>query len=174
MLSALLLVAAIAATDDLAPLSDEFNDASTLAQWKRVYAVEGWGANQLELQDINTTRAGHMVMMPFTSTWYNDYRGELTFKEVQGDFVVTTDVTVSRRGGGGAPRSQYSLGGIMLRAPRAITPATWHPGGENYLFLSIGAGDHVGTFQYEVKSTTSSNSQLVLSPAAGGHAQIQW
>ena len=160
--------------DDLVALSDDFGDAATLSQWKRVYAVEGWGANQLELLDINATTPGAMTMMPFTSTWYNDYRGELTFKEVQGDFVVTTDVTVSRRGGGGAPRSQYSLGGIMLRAPRSITPATWRPGGEYYLFLSLGAGDHVATFQFEVKSTVASNSQLLLSPAAGGHAQIQW
>src|SRR5436853_188777 len=36
------------AADDLTPLSDEFNDSSTLFQWKRVYVVEGWGANQLE------------------------------------------------------------------------------------------------------------------------------
>src|SRR5438477_10559036 len=62
------------AADDLMPLSDEFNDSSTLLQWKRVYVVEGWGANQLEVQDINTTRAGRMVMIPFTSTWFNDYR----------------------------------------------------------------------------------------------------
>src|SRR5207244_6689893 len=100
---------AIASADDLAPLSDEFNDASTLANWKRVYAVEGWGANQLEAQDINTTRPGKMLMMPFTSTWYNDYRGELTFKEVQGDFVVTTDVEATARAGGVAPHSIYSL-----------------------------------------------------------------
>ena len=79
---------ALLAADDLAPLSDEFNDASTLPQWKRVYVVEGWPANQLEVQDINTTRPGRMVMIPFTSTWFNDYRGELTFKEVDGDFVV--------------------------------------------------------------------------------------
>jgi len=172
--TALAIAVPVRAGDDLVALSDDFGDAATLSQWKRVYAVEGWGANQLELQDINATQPGAMVMMPYTSTWYNDYRGELTFKDVQGDFVVTTDVTVTRRGGGGAPRSQYSLGGIMLRAPRNITPATWRPGGEYYLFLSLGAGDHVATFQYEVKSTIASNSQLILSPAAGGHAQIQW
>ena len=56
LLLALLPLAAFAA-DDLTPLSDEFNDPSTLSQWKRVYVVEGWGANQLEVQDINTTRA---------------------------------------------------------------------------------------------------------------------
>lgn len=174
MLALLLLLAVqAAAADDLAPLSDEFSDASTLANWKRVYAVEGWGANQLELQDINTTRPGKMLMMPFTSTWYNDYRGELTFKEVQGDFVVTTDVEATQRGGGGAPRSIYSLAGIMIRAPRSITPATWLPGGENYVFLSLGAGNPSGQFQFEVKTTINSNSQLILAPAPSSHAIIQ-
>ena len=165
---------AASAADDLAPLSDEFNDASTLAQWKRIYAVEGWGANQLELQDINTTRPGRMVMMPFTSTWYNDYRGELTFKEVQGDFVVTTDVEASQRGGTGPPRSSYSLAGIMVRVPRAITsPAMWHAGGENYIFLSLGMADRPGNFQFEVKTTLNSNSVLDKTIATGGHAVIQ-
>jgi hypothetical protein len=164
------------AADDLTPLSDEFNDATTLSQWKRVYVVEGWGANQLEVLDINTTRAGHMVMIPFTSTWYNDYRGELTFKEVTGDFVVTTDVEAGRRNGSGPPRSQFSLGGIMLRAPRQITPATWQPGGENYFFLSLGAASAAGTFQFEVKITRSSNSVLDIKDASatGGHAIIQF
>jgi hypothetical protein len=173
ILLALLPFAAFA-SDDLTPLSDEFNDASTLSQWKRVYIVEGWGANQLEVQDINTTRAGHMVMIPFTSTWYNDYRGELTFKEVTGDFVVTADIEASRRNGTGAPTSQFSLAGIMVRTPRQITPATWLPGGENYLFLSIGSANQPGTFQFEVKSTVSSDSQLIIAPAGTGHAIIQY
>ncbi|HEX9501371.1 MAG TPA: hypothetical protein VGA10_06940, partial [Thermoanaerobaculia bacterium] len=162
------------AADDLTPLSDEFNDASTLSQWKRVYVVEGWPANQLEVQDINTTRPGHMVMIPFTSTWYNDYRGELTFKEVTGDFVVTTDVEATQRNGTGAPRSRFSLGGIMIRNPRQITPATWQPGGENYLFLSLGSADQPGMFQFEVKSTVNSNSVLIPTLAGTGHAIIQY
>ncbi len=172
-LIALIPLAALAA-DDLTPLTDEFNDASTLSQWRRVYAVEGWPANQLEVQDINTTRPGHMLMIPFTSTWFNDYRGELTFKEVTGNFVVTTDVEASQRNGSGAPRSRYSLGGIMIRAPRQITPATWQPGGENYLFLSIGSADQPGTFQFEVKSTVNSHSVLIPTFAGTGHAIIQY
>ncbi len=149
--------------DDLTPLSDEFNDASTILQFQRVYQVEMWGANQLELFDINTTRPGMMVMMPFTSTWYNDYRGELAFKLVQGDFVVTTDVQVSQRNGTGAPRSQFSLAGIMVRTPRQVTPQTWTPGGENYIFLSLGAANQPGTFQFEVKTTVNSVSTLEIS-----------
>jgi hypothetical protein len=171
-LLALLPFAAIAA-DDLKPLSDEFYAASTLARWQRVYAVEGWGTNQLELQDINTTRTGFMVKMPFTSIWYQDYRGELTFKEVQGDFVVTTAVDASSRAGSGPPRSSFSLGGIVVPAPRTITPATWQPGGENYIFLSIGSASNPGTFQFEVKTTTNSNPVLEFQNASSGHAIIQ-
>ncbi len=159
--------------DDLAGLSDEFNDASTLAQWQRVYAVEGWPANQLEQQDINGTIPGKMRMMPFTSTWYNDYRGELTFKLVQGDFVVTTDVTATQRNGTGAPSSLYSLAGIMVRTPRQITPSTWQPGGENYVFLSLGAANTARAFQYEVKTTVNGISTIVVVPAPGNHAVIQ-
>jgi len=68
---------------------------------------------------------------------------------------VTTRVQASNRAGTGAPNRQYSLAGIMVRAPRAITPATWTPGGEKYSFLSIGSANNPGTFQYEVKSTSN-------------------
>src|SRR5438477_8249544 len=117
LLLALMPLAASGA-DDLTALSDEFNDSATLAAWQRVEIVEGWNADQLEKLDVNTTRPGRLFMMPYSSTWYNDYRGELTFKTVTGDFVVTTDVEVSSRAGSGAPRSLYSLAGIMVRAPR--------------------------------------------------------
>lgn len=174
--AALLLLALASpavAADDLTPLSDEFNDASTLSQWQRVYAVEGWNADQLEKQDINSTRAGRMFMMPFTSTWYNDYRGELTFKNVTGDFIATADVEVTSRSGSGAPRSNYSLAGIMIRAPRNITPQTWRPGGENYVFLSLGAANAPGTFQFEVKTTVNSVSTLPIISAPGNRAVIR-
>jgi hypothetical protein len=168
-----LLATSAAASDDLTPMSDDFSDASTLSQWKQVYIVEGWSANQLELQDINTTRAGRMVMMPFTSTWYNDYRGVLTFKEVTGDFVVTADVESTRRNGVGAPTSNYSLAGLMVRAPRQITQQTWRPGGENYVFLALGAASNPGVFQFEVKTTTSSVSTLFVNDIGVGHGIIQ-
>ena len=172
LLLALMPLAARAA-DDLSALSDEFNDAATLAHWQRVEIVEGWNADQLEKLDINTTRAGRLFMMPYTSTWYDDYRGELTFKTVTGDFVVTTDVEVSSRAGTGAPRSSYSLAGIMIRAPRTVTPQTWHPGGENYVFLSLGAANTPGTFQNEVKTTVNSVSTLPITDAPGNRMQIQ-
>jgi hypothetical protein len=72
------------------------------------------------------------------------------------------------------PGSLYSLGGIMLRTPRAITPQTWTPGGENYVFLSLGYGQDSSVHpQFEVKTTIAGDSILSLSPAEGLEATLQ-
>ncbi|MBS1701234.1 MAG: hypothetical protein JST12_06205 [Armatimonadetes bacterium] len=158
---------------DLGSLSDEFDNPSTLSNWQRVEKVEGWNNNQLQTFDIGGTQNGWMTMMPYTSTWYRDYRGILVFKPVDGDFVVTTKLHVTGRSGNGAPRSQFSLAGIMVRAPRNISPSTWRPGGENYVFLSLGAADQAGRYQFEVKTTVNSDSQLVTEPTTSGDAVIR-
>ena len=105
----------------IAKLSDEFDSEATATQWQRVEQVEGWNNNQLELFDINKVYKGYCAMMPFTSSWYQDYRGVLVFKPVKGDFAVTTSVRVTGRDGKSAPRSQFSLAGLMIRA---AVPAT--------------------------------------------------
>lgn len=159
--------------DDLHSLSDEFDDAATLKQWSRIYQTEKTNADQLEKYDIAKTRPGWMVMMPYTSTWYRDYRGVLVYKLVKGDFVVTSNIRVARRGGDGAPRSNYSLAGLMIRSPRDVTPQTWQPGGENYIFLSLGSANQAGTFQFEVKTTLNSRSTLTVNDAGTPTALIQ-
>jgi len=169
-----LIIPSAPALDDLTSLSDEFDAAPSIGQWKSVWQTEGWGANQLLTRDINTSQPGRFVLTPYASTWYRDWRGVLEYKEVTGDFVVTTDVEPRRRSGPGAPQSLYSLAGIMVRAPRpnVTSPATWTPGGENYVFLSLGTGDSPGTFQFEVKTTRNSDSILNLSPGVA-RARIQ-
>lgn len=161
------------APDDLNSLSDEFDSPNTLRSWRHVDQEEGWNANQLERLEIGKPQSGWMTMMPHTSTWYKDYRGVLVFKPVNGDFVVTTRLRVNSRKGEGPPHSQYSLAGIMIRTPRKITPQSWQPGGENYVFLSLGAADKPGQYQFEVKTTTNSDSQLILSPSDSGEAMIR-
>lgn len=157
---------AVPGLDDLCQLDDEFDAASTLTLWRRIYQVEGWPFDQLQTWDINTSRAGHMTLMPWTSSWYQDLRGALVFKEIDGDFVVSTRFEASNRTRTGAPGSLYSLAGLFIRSPRAITsPAQWTPGGENYVFLSAGAASAPGTYQYEVKSTLNSDSLLTISSA---------
>jgi hypothetical protein len=174
-LLALALAAARAgAYDDLTALSDEFDAAHTVTNWQRIYQVEGWGNDALQQFDINTSRPGRMTMVPYTSSWYEEWRGELTYKTVTGDFVITTDVEPRNRAGTGAPGSQYSLAGIMVRTPRTMTsPAQWAAGGQNYVFLSLGAASNPGTYQYEVKTTSNSVSTLYISNGAPSRASIQ-
>src|SRR5690606_23513524 len=148
--------------DDLAALSDEFEDAAAFAAWQRVHQVEQWGFDQLEQQDVGVTRPGWLTLVPHSSSWYEDDRGVLAFKQVSGDFVVTARVLATNRAGTAAPGRSYSLAGLMVRAPRAVTPATWVPGGEDYVFLSLGAANAPGNFQTEVKTTDDSDSTLAI------------
>jgi hypothetical protein len=168
------VAAPLAAADDLCALNDEFEDPSTLSQWQRVHLVEQWNADQLEVWDIDMATPGRMTLVPWTVTWYENWRGPLAFKSVAGDFVVTTAARVVGRDGVSLPQAQFSLGGIMVRTPRHLTPATWTPGGENYVFLSIGYGSALPPrFQYEVKTTTASVSTLVLSDAPGPESGLR-
>ena len=180
---------AVDIVDDLTPLSDEFDDATTLADWTRIHETEGWNADQLQVWDIDGTQAGRMAMLPHTTVWYQDYRGPLVYKEITGDFVVTTEVHISDRDDIGdsdldnvPDDAQYSLAGLMVRTPRAIaSPADWSPGsmiddgsvnGENFVFLSLGHGVD-GQLSLEAKSTRNSNSQLTLTPVGVSTAQLQ-
>ncbi len=159
-------VLAPALPDDLCVLSDDFEDPSTLAQWQRIYQVEGWPHDQLETWDIDQSAPGRMTLMPYTSSWFQDLRGVLVFKPVDGDFVVDTRFTATNRAGTGAPAALYSLAGLFIRTPRPISsPAQWTPGGENYVFLSAGAADTPGTYQHEVKTTIDSDSVLHITSA---------
>ncbi len=153
--------------DDLAPLSDEFDDPDTITNWLRNETVEGWGGSKLEQYDIDTTSPGQMRLMPYSSSWYEDFTGAYTYKEVNGDFVLTTRLDVTNRAGTGRPNSDFSLAGLMVRAPRGLTNAApspdpgpgvflpwpppangqpnhyttpWQPDTENYIFLSFGFG----------------------------------
>lgn len=177
---------------DIRPLSDEFDSAATLGDWRRIWREEYWNADQLEQFDIGDTRAGWMSMIPHTSVWFEDYRGELTYKEVAGDFVATTRVAAHDRAGtgapgsatGGPPGSEFSLAGILVRAPRediaCCDPGGWQPGRERYVFFSTGSADQTGSWQFEAKTTraaippeTHSISTLQTSPAIGGESELR-
>jgi len=172
-MSIALSTATAVAQDELAKLSDEFDDPKSAALWQRVDQVEQWNANQLELFDVNSIYKGHCALMPYTSTWYRDYRGALLFKPVKGDFIMTAKVKVTGRDGKSAPNSSFSLAGLMVRTPRDVTPETWQPGGENYVFLSLGAADRNGVYQFEHKTTVNSNSQLKTVDANSPEALLQ-
>jgi hypothetical protein len=161
-----------ARANDLSPLSDEFNNPFTLPLWQRVHVVEGWGADHLEAIDISGARAGWLTLMPdlhLIRTGADPWRSP-----VGGDFVVTSAVENTARDGVSLPGINFSLGGLMIRTPRNITPATWAPGGENYVFLSVGYGQAgPPRWQFEVKTTVASQSTLILSDAPGPAARLQ-
>jgi hypothetical protein len=149
----------------LASLSDAFDTPQTLARWQRVSQREGWGRDPVASVDIDQTRPGWLTLVPQTSSWYEDYVGEMFYREASGDFVVEARVQSRNRTGSGAPGSsqggadgtEYSLAGLMLRAPRpeveAGGPAAWTLGGERYVFLSFGSANLTGSYQTEVKTT---------------------
>ena len=51
---------------DISGLSDEFDDAASMADWQRVNETEGWNADQLQVWDVDQTQPGRMVMQPHT------------------------------------------------------------------------------------------------------------
>ncbi len=170
--------------DDLAAQSDEFDDASSLTDWQRLHLVEGWNADRLEAYDINQTVPGHLHLMPHSSTWYMDLVGPLTYKEISGDFIATLRIDISRRYNlPGRPQAYFSLGGLMLRAPRDISAAAptpnapnytrlpwppagyvsdWEPNGEDYLFFSLGhsIGYPENQWNLQVKNTDNGHSEV--------------
>jgi len=176
------LALAAHASDDLWRLSDEFDDATTFPEWQDLGVVEGWETPSYEEADIDTTTAGRFRIVPGPLTWFRHLRGLLLFKEIDGDFVVTTRVRVLSRHNPAdpteVPNRSFSLTGIFVHAPRPIvsaaptpytTNAVWPPGNfgsdyvantENYIFLSYGTAGNTGTRQFEIKATTNSNSFL--------------
>ena len=166
------IICCLSAFSQIDTLSDEFDDPGTLSNWNRIYQTEGWDEDQLEVLDINQTHAGQLVMIPYTVVWYADYRGPLLYKNVSGDFVFTTEVEASNRAGDSYPGSDYSLAGVMVRAPKTMTNGEndWVAGQENYVFLSVGFGStsHPSCTNcfpphFEVKTTVNSNSDLRIS-----------
>lgn len=177
---------------DIVPMSDEFTTPATLGNWHRIWREEYWGRDPLEQLDIGTSLAGWITFVPYTSTWYEDYVGELAFQLVSGDFVATTRVRADARGGSGAPGSthgggagsEFSLAGILARAPHAdvacCDTSWWQPGAERYVFLSFGAADQPGVRQLEAKTTraaippeTHSVSNLEIAAAQGDEAELR-
>lgn len=159
------------AQNDLAHLNDEFDDSSTISNWQRFHEAEGWPDRLINLS-INENSSGALFMEPTSSGWFHDLDSPFLFKEVEGDFIVTTRV---RATGNNfiSPQRTYSLAGIFIRAPRNITPESWVPGVEDWMFISTGAGDVPGVAKFEVKNTVDSNSILELSAADTGWVELR-
>ncbi|MEQ1859665.1 MAG: Ig-like domain-containing protein [Chthoniobacteraceae bacterium] len=168
-------VSPVPVIDPLASLGDEFQDAGSLANWQRLHQTEGWNADKLATWDVNTTRSGHMRLMPVASGWYQDYAGPYVFRTVTGDFVATVRMDVSRRNdAAGRPSTNFSFGGLMVRVPRAFANAgaspgsDWIAGTENRVAFNFGTADPIAQpnanqWQCIVSNTTNSVSTFYTS-----------
>jgi regulation of enolase protein 1 (concanavalin A-like superfamily) len=156
---------------DLSAFNDEFNDAATLANWQRHYAVDGWADDQAHTLDIDTTTPGQLHIEPQVCTWFEDYRGIFLFKEVTGDFSAVVRVQCTGLSTA-VPTRSFSLAGIMARTPRVVSPGTWTEGQENWVFINTGAGNP-NVSQIETKDTVDSSSLLILTPSQTGWIELR-
>lgn len=150
-----------------AAFADEFDTPASLQHWTSFEAAHGWPdhARRVEVKD------GVLELVPWTSGWYAEFHAPFLHREISGDFLVTTRIAangVNRE----VPTSAWSLAGLMVREPRAVTPQSWEPRAENWLFITTGVADRVDTPVFESKTTVNSRSNLKLRPARAGWAEL--
>lgn len=149
-----------AQTDEIAALSDDFSDSSTLARWKRHDAVEGW-PSQIAVVNINQSIAGELYVEPYTSVWFAGFRAPFLFKDVSGDFVVTTRVFAQGKTKD-FPDEEGSLAGLMVRAPRSGNAENWKSEEENYISLTAGLASGPGGRGPALETTVTTRGQSPL------------
>lgn len=154
-------------------LSDNFEEPTTDDSWIRLSDAERWNAHQLETDEIDHDAAnGSMHLVPYTTTWFQDQRGPLLFKMVEGNFVAVTRVRVTNLRGTGLPVYAFSLAGLMARVskgPDFDGPEDWEADEEQYVFVGIGRGNRPASagFELETKITRPSNmgeSESIVTP----------
>jgi len=159
---------------DIAGLSDEFDNADTLSQWKDLAAVEGH-QSWVETLDINKTNPGELYLVPYVSAWFEDFRGTLHYKEITGNFDVTTRLQVKGKQNE-VPDKPYSLTGLMARAPRPDSIKNWEAKKENWVFITTGFGDEShgkGVPQLETKTTVNSKSDMRIITSKTGWVNLR-
>lgn len=167
LLAATLLFPSVpsAAADDIAHLSTVFDRPEALAGW-REHRVPGFSAKW----DPPAVEDGALVLRPASSGWFEDMQAGHLYREIAGNFIVTARMKVEGTEAQ-LPETPFSLAGLFVRAPRpGLSAQTWTPGGEDWLFLSVGTAYPAGTPQFEVKTTTRSLSTLMIRDASPVYA----
>lgn len=141
---------------DLAALSDDFTDTSSLALWDRFEPMETDGAG-FESLTVEPAGIGVLRAVPTGSVWYATERGAALLKDVAGDVALTARVRALGRDGD-HPSGAWSLVGLLLRAPAEDGTA------ENWVYLTTGS-DSMGRPTLDSKSTINGSSLYELVPA---------
>ncbi|PYE55678.1 hypothetical protein [Deinococcus yavapaiensis] len=147
-------------TLELSRLDENFTDDDT-TRWRRHDFEEGW-PNRLEVGEV---RDGALEFRPLTSIWWAAFHAPFWFKEVTGDFVVTTRVNIHGLSTAFPERiDSGSLAGLLVRAPASGSAATWRPTDERWLSLTTGLASGPGGRGPSMEVTTTTR----------GRSGIEW
>ncbi|MEM7515160.1 MAG: DUF1349 domain-containing protein, partial [Bacteroidota bacterium] len=148
-----------------------FDKAESISNWTSFHESEDWPDHSLKV-NIDTDSKENFHLEPNTGFWYGEVHcGPYYFKEVEGDFTVTTRVKASGRYTS-VPQKLFSLAGLMIRSPRPGGVAKTEKGHENWLFLSTGYAKGKNQAQFETKLTIKGKSKLKILPAPEGWVEM--
>ena len=153
--------------DELRSLSTKFDRPESLQGWQELQ-VEGW----VPKWETPKVENGSLVLQPKSSGWFEDNQAGHLYREVTGDFIVTTRIRVEGTQES-LPQRSFSLAGLFIREPRTFTRTNWTPKNENWLFFSVGTAFPVGSLQFEMKSTYNSLSTLKIADAPEGWMRLR-
>ena len=118
---------------DLSSLNDEFDKSSDLKAWQHFHEVEGW-PNRIDSIKVDN---GSLLIEPKVSAWVADLQGVFLFKDITGDFIVTTRVHVNGKNSEKS-KNDWALAGLMARTPKEETKENWKANTENWVYLMHG------------------------------------
>lgn len=144
-----------------------FDRKEALNQWYQL-KPEGWTDKWASVR----VEDNRLIIRPKSSGWFEDNYGGFLYREIAGDFTVTTRIKVVGITSA-TPLKAFSLAGLFIRKPRQFSAQTWQRGGENWLFFSTGTADQAGTAQFEIKSTYQSISTLKTYPSRPGWMELR-
>ncbi|MEM7308424.1 MAG: hypothetical protein AAF682_17215 [Planctomycetota bacterium] len=135
--------------EPISALDDDFDGPGLDAAWQVLHPGE------VALEVVG----GALSLVPVdNSLWFNNSESALVYKEVTGDFEVTTSVEVFDPAEPASPPApQYRLGGLLVRDPAGLPASPL-----NWVHLAAGAGELDTPLAVEHKRTVDSVSSFDL------------
>ncbi len=161
--------AAMLSNSDPSSSTDEFDKPESLKEWKTLSEAEGW-PDRTGSTDINRTRPGSLYIVPQSGAWWAGYHGVYFFKEVTGNFVITSRLQVTGRDGG-EPSKIWTISGLLLRAAPDRTVAR-DQRKENWIYLMTGRGPREQRV-VDAKSTLEDQNAWDITPAQAGWYELR-
>jgi hypothetical protein len=147
------------ASNGISDLSDSFDGNSLSSDWM---------VFRPEVLNITVANGSLSLRLDQQALWFNDNRGPLVYKNVTGNFRVTSRVQVRKASNPAVPPTNaVHLGGLMARNPQGAMPGA----SENYVFIVAGF-DEVD-LSIETKTTVNSVSTYEGPTWPSGDAELR-